>query len=175
MTSKYSTIVLIGILMFFFALKSANAENAANQFRYVFPNNLVINFADEIEKSGNKFRISAIIEGQLGTLTNLELYFASSKDLKVISNTTELKQLKAGERRKVKILAVKTGEATDQMGTWLKLGIRYTPDYQAIIAAVSDEGKFPDQVERQRLIDIARRNQSQNEQYHMSARFFPEK
>lgn len=144
----------------------------AEQFRYVFPANISLAFGEDCEEANDKIKLTATIESKLGNLSNLEVSFASSQDLKVISNTRTLKSLKAGDIRKVKILAVKTDKKPDEMGTWVKMGVRYLPDYQAIIATANDTTKFPDQFERQRLLDIASKNQKSASIYSESTRHF---
>ncbi|MFZ5952735.1 MAG: hypothetical protein ACOYXC_18680 [Candidatus Rifleibacteriota bacterium] len=144
----------------------------ADQTRYIFPQNIRMSFADEIKKTEGKISLTAVIESLVGELKNIEVYFSSSKDLKILSNTTTLPKIKKGSLRKVKILAVRTGEKTDEMGSWIKMGVRYQPDYAAILAAVGDTGVYPDQNERQRLIDIVNRNSQSKEPYHEMIRFF---
>lgn len=143
----------------------------ADQTRYSFPQNIRMTFTD-ISAADNKFKLTAFIESLVGELKNIEIYFSSSPDLKVLSNTSRLKMLKAGAARKVKILAVKTGLKPGEMGSWIKMGVRYQPDFTAITEIVADAGRFPDQNERQRLLDIVAKNQLKSERYHESIRYF---
>lgn len=161
-------------VMIFCALILAfiSPQLSANQFRYCFPTNITLDFTEKIEKVSDKTKLTATIASKLGILTNLEVYFSSSRDLKILSNTRTLKSLKAGVVRKVKILAVKTGEKADEMGSWVKMGVRYTPDYPAILAILHDSHEFPDQFERQRLIDVANKNKKAKSQYNDSVRSF---
>ncbi len=144
----------------------------ADQTRYVFPQNIRMSFADGIKKTEGKISLTAIIESLVGDLKNVEVYFSSSKDLKILSNTTTLPLIKKSSLRKVKVLAVSTGKKTDETGSWIKMGVRYQPDYAAILAAVGDVSAYPDQNERQRLIDIVNRNSRIKEPYHEMIRFF---
>lgn len=143
----------------------------ADQTRYSFPQNIKMAFTD-LSAADNKFKLTALIESLAGELKNIEIYFSSSADLKVLSNTSRLKNLKAGASRKVKILAVKTGLKPGEMGTWIKMGVRYQPDFAAIAAIVADAERFPDQNERQRLLDIVAKNKLKPERYHESLRYF---
>lgn len=163
------------LLMMLFILTSLiHGRLTASQVSYVFPPNISIQILNSSELIGDQIRLAATLESRLGTLANLEIFFESSKDIKILTNTRTLKSLAAGAVRKVKILAVKTGLPADEMGTWLKMGVRYTPDYQAILAAVNSETSYPDKFERQKLIDIATRN-SETQARHLEAiRHFPE-
>lgn len=143
----------------------------ANQFSYVFPPNISLQIVNQVEEAG-KIRLTAIIESRLGTLENLEIFFESSKDLQILSNASIIKSIPHGSPRKVKILAVKTGQQPDEMGSWLKMGVRFTPDYQAIKAAVNDKQIYPDDFERQKLLNVVEKNLSENARYLEAVRHF---
>ncbi len=143
----------------------------ANQFSYVFPPNISLQIVDQVEEAG-KIRLTAIIESRLGTLENLEIFFESSKDLQILSNASIIKSIPHDSPRKVKILAVKTGQQPDEMGSWLKMGVRFTPDYQAIKAAVNDKQIYPDDFERQKLLNVVEKNLSENARYLEAVRHF---
>ncbi len=143
----------------------------ANQFSYVFPPNISLQITDQVEEAG-KIRLTAIIESRLGTLENLEIFFESSKDLQILSNASVIKSVPQASPRKVKILAVKTGQQPDEMGSWLKMGVRFTPDYQAIKAAVNDKKIYPDDFERQKLLNVVEKNLSENARYLEAVRHF---
>lgn len=143
----------------------------ASEFAYVFPPNITINFMDQATR-GDNIRLTAIIETRLGTPENLEIFFASSKDLQIMSNTSTLKSLSPASPIKIKILAVKTGKAPDELGSWLKMNVRYSPDYLAIKKTVSDSGKYPDSNERQKLLDIIEKNADTQAKYTEAARYF---
>ncbi len=145
----------------------------ANQFAYIFPPNISLQIVDQHEEAG-KIRLTAIIESRLGILENLELFFESSKDLQVLSNTSVLKTLENGVQRKIKILAVRTGKPADEIGSWLKMGVRFTPDYKAMLFAVSDTEKYPDDNERQKLLDVVAKNSSAGARYLEAVRHFIE-
>lgn len=143
----------------------------ANQFSYVFPPNISLQITDQVEEAG-KIRLTAIIESRLGTLENLEIFFESSKDLQILSNASVIKSVPQASPRKVKILAVKTGQQPDEMGSWLKMGVRFTPDYQAVKAAVNDKQIYPDDFERQKLLNVVEKNLSENARYLEAVRHF---
>jgi hypothetical protein len=143
----------------------------ANQFAYVFPPNISLQIVDQIEEAG-KIRLTAIIESRLGTLENLEIFFESSKDLQILSNASVIKAVPQASPRKVKILAIKTGQQPDEMGSWLKMGVRFSPDYQAIKAAVNDKQIYPDDFERQKLLKVVEKNLSENARYLEAVRHF---
>ncbi|HMM60002.1 MAG TPA: hypothetical protein PKC25_07715, partial [Candidatus Rifleibacterium sp.] len=101
-----------------------------------------------------------------------EIFFESSKDLQILSNASVIKAVPQASPRKVKILAVKTGQQPDEMGSWLKMGVRFSPDYQAIKAAVNDKQIYPDDFERQKLLKVVEKNLSENARYLEAVRHF---
>lgn len=147
----------------------------AEKFRYEFPTNLRLsiepNDATE-EKTGNKITLNAFIECLVGNLQNIEIYFTSSSDLRVVNASSNLKNLPSGSRRKIKILVLKTGKQLDEMGSWVKMGVRYRPDYPAIRELVSNKQAYGDEKERLRLLEILEKNQATDENYHQITRFF---
>lgn len=164
------------LLMMLFILTSlVQGRLHANQFSYVFPPNISLQIIDQQQESGGKIRLTALIESRLGTLENLEVFFESSKDFQVLSNTSLLKKLPANSPRKVKVLAVKTGKDADELGSWLKMGVRFTPDYEAIKAATIDKTTYPDDFERQKLVDIVEKNALTKAPYLEAVRHFIKK
>jgi hypothetical protein len=113
-----------------------------------------------------------ILESALGNLSDLEIYFDSSKDLKVLTNLRTLKELKPGSARKIRVLATRTGQQPDEIGSWVKIGVKYLPDYEAIIAVAGDTGKYPDQFERRKIQEIASSNAQKKAKYSEAVRFF---
>lgn len=163
-------ILLVPLIL---CLMSANLE--ASQFNYVFPPNISLRFADDATTEQNRLKLSATIESLLGNLTNLEIFFDSSKDLKIMSNTRTLKNLAPENLRKVKILAIKTGATPDELGTWIKMGVRYLPDYPQILEAVNNTSQYPDRFERQKLLDILAKNSVSGARHLEVTRYFPQK
>ncbi len=164
---------LTGLVIVFLMMVSAGCKALhADKLRYDFPHNLQISFSEKIMEDGGKYRLSFIVTSMVGNLKNVEVYFSSSPDLKILSNTRFLPSLPEGESRKARILAVKTGLPADEMGSWVKVGIRYLPDFSEIRRRVSDEKAYPDSTQRQRLLDILQRNELNKERYHQTARHF---
>ncbi|MDD3145656.1 MAG: hypothetical protein PHD82_00020 [Candidatus Riflebacteria bacterium] len=161
------------LLMMLFILTSfIQGRLHANQFSYVFPPNISLQIIDQHEESGGKIRLTALIESRLGTLEDLEVFFESSKDMQILSNTSKLKTLPPGAPRKVKILAVKTSKIADELGSWLKMGVRFTPDYQAIRTYIADKSIYPDDFERQKLVNIVDKNVGAEARYLEAVRHF---
>ena len=163
-------LLLISLSLAIISLGSGDAM--ADQFSYLFPPNLSLRVADSSLDNNGRLQLSVILESALGNLSELEIYFDSSRDLKVITNLRTLKELKPQAARKVRVLAVKTGKQPDELGSWVKVGVKYTPDYNAILQAASDEVRYPDQFERQKLLEIASNNAQTKARYSEAIRFF---
>ncbi|MBU1106580.1 MAG: hypothetical protein KKB51_07950 [Candidatus Riflebacteria bacterium] len=169
---KYKLQLLLTLLAIF---SFGHSRATADQLSYLFPTNISLRIADSSIDSAGRLQLSVIIESKLGNLSDLEIYFDSSKDFKVITNLRTLKLLKPQSARKVRVLAIKTGNQPDEIGSWVKVGVKYSPDYQAILQAVNNTDEYPDQFERQRLIDIAQSNEQAKSRYSDAIRFFADK
>ncbi|EKD83886.1 MAG: hypothetical protein ACD_39C00389G0003 [uncultured bacterium] len=148
------------------------ASSMTDQFSYLLPPNISLRVTDSSYDSNGKLQLSVIMESALGTLSDLEIYFDSSKDLKVLTNLRTLKNLKPEAARKIRILATRTGQQPDEIGSWVKIGVKYLPDYDAIVMAANDQQKYPDQFERQKLLEIAESNAQKRARYSDAIRFF---
>lgn len=159
MTRIYASCGFLLLLALFLCHSPTHANTNTTQFSYVFPANISLKFIDGLRQEKSALKLTAIIESQLGELRNLEIFFDSSKDLKVISNTSNLSSLPNNSPRKVKILAIRTGEQPHELGSWIKMGVRYLPDYPQISNAINNLETYPDDSERQKLIEISNKNQ----------------
>ncbi|HAE39180.1 MAG TPA: hypothetical protein DCG57_11155 [Candidatus Riflebacteria bacterium] len=149
-----------------------SARAATNQFSYQLPANLSLLVNDSHFDSTGKLQLSVILQSTLGNLSDLEIYFDSSKDLKVLTNLRTLSSLKPGAARKIRVLATRTGLKPDEIGSWVKVGVKYLPDYGAIIAVASDTAKYPDQFEREKIQEIAQNNAQKRARFSEAVRFF---
>ncbi len=163
------TVLLLLIIAPFLCL----AETS--QFSYTLPSNISLKFADKVDNGAERIQLTAMLESLLGNLTDIEIFFDCSKDLKVVSSTRALKQLIPGQKRKVKILAVKTGNKAGELGSWIKMGVRYRPDYARLKEISENQQTYPDRFERSRLQEIVARNAAKDARYLEAIRWFPSK
>ena len=173
MTRIYTSCGILLLLAFFLCHSQTQARGNTSQFSYVFPTNITLKFIDNLIEENGRLKLTAVLKSQLGELNNLEIFFDSSKDLKIMSNTSNLNSLPIDSPRKVKILAIKTGEQPDELGSWIKMGVKYLPDYQQISEAINNPDTYPDQNERQKLIDILSKNQQSGARFLEAIRYFP--
>lgn len=162
-------------LLLLFVLVPFLCMAADSQFSYTLPPNISLKFADKADNGKDRIQLTAMLESLLGNLTELEIFFDCSKDLKVVTSTRSLKQLLPGQKRKVKILAVKTGNKAGELGSWIKMGVRYRPDYARLKEVSENQQTYPDRFERLRLQEIVARNTAQNARYLEAIRWFPSK
>jgi hypothetical protein len=161
--------LLAGFVMFFFG----TTQVISSQFSYTFPPNISLEFSKNIVSEKNRLKAEAIIQSRMGTLSDLEIFFDCSKDLKILCNTRTLKHLSQEQIRKVKIIAVTTGEKADELGTWLKMGVRYLPDYKMIREHLNKSPDYSDQHEKAKLKEILDTNELKQARYIEAARLFP--
>lgn len=167
-----STGVFLLLIMLSMTATATLARSPADQFSYQLPPNLSLMVSDSRFDSNGRLQLSVILESALGNLSDLEIYFDSSKDLKVLTNLRTLKELKPGSARKIRVLATRTGQQPDEIGSWVKIGVKYLPDYEAVIAVAGDTGKYPDQFERLKIQEIASSNAQKKAKYSEAVRFF---
>jgi len=134
---------------------------AANEATYCVPENLALaltapNGAGPIKAH----EITAEIEGRLGTLRNLAVFFTTSDDLAVAPASATVAELATGKKAnfKLAVTPVKGGKA-GAAGSFVKMRVVYVPDYDALAAAVADNQKYPIQTAREQLQEIVTRNE----------------
>lgn len=132
---------------------------------YSFP----VNIALRLEKTAAK-HVEAVVEARIGTLSDVKLFFESSADVSVEPASTAIERLSAGRPEKFRLKITPTGRPTDASGSWIRLRAVYRPDYANLARTVADPKKYPDESERQRLLDIVARNRASGAAYTDAAR-----
>ncbi len=164
------------VLLFLAAMTSwlgAGHPAAADVTRYVFPENLALSMTPlgswSPERGGG---VKAQITSRLGTLRQLEIFFETSPDLTVHPLVGRVAELAEGASEILPLRVGKGPGMPDQMGSWIRMRVRYLPDYERITQAVRDPAAYPNPSERQRLLDIVDRNARRAERYTAAFRFF---
>ncbi len=95
----------------------------------------------------------ATVTGLVGNPTNLEVFFDSSPNLKVEPKSADIKGIGAGEKKSFN-LKVERKEAKGYEGyTFVKLRVRYIPDFQKMREEFSNTGKYPSKAAREYALD----------------------
>lgn len=142
----------------------------ANQFSYVFPPNISLQITDQVEEAG-KIRLTAIIESRLGTLENLEIFFESSKDLQILSNASVIKSVPQASPSS-KFSQSKPASSMTKWAHGWKWASDSPPTTKVVKAAVNDKQVYPDDFERQKLLNVVEKNLSENARYLEAVRHF---
>ncbi len=145
----------------------------ASQNHYVFPENIslsLMNFGKAISKGS--LNLKGIMEAKVGTLQKLEVFFESSPDLEI--NPTREKLESLGEKKKKEfVISVKPGKGkADEMGSSVKMRVKYLPYYAKCREVVKNPAEFPIEIERRRLIEIVERNLKSSSIQQDAIRFF---
>lgn len=133
---------------------------SASITHYPFP----VNIALELKRADTN-QTDAIVESRMGVPSDVKLFFESSDDLRVEPASATIDRLTAALPGKFRLTITGTGRPADASGSWIRLRAVYLPDYDALSKAVSDSKAYPDDSERQRLIDIVLRNKASHAVY----------
>ncbi len=146
---------------------------AADVMRYVFPANLSLTLTPvgswSPEKGG---ALKAAVQSRLGTLRQVEIFFECSPDLTVHPARSTVREIAENAVESLPVVVGKGPGRPDEMGSWVRMRVRYLPDFEAIAKRIGDPAAFPVTSERQRLIDINARNQKKAAPYTSATRFF---
>ncbi|MDD3000798.1 MAG: hypothetical protein PHF29_03510 [Candidatus Riflebacteria bacterium] len=145
---------------------------ASDKALYNLPESVELKITEKARAYGESVRMSATIESKIGTLKNIRVFFNSSNDLKVLSETRTIEALEQGEKQVINIIAVKMGDNPGDLGSWIRLGIRYTPDHNELLKIVSDETSYPVKHLRERLISEVHSSMDEGEPYLDAIRHF---
>ncbi|HEY9070580.1 MAG TPA: hypothetical protein VIV61_09995 [Candidatus Ozemobacteraceae bacterium] len=122
---------------------------------YSFPANIALEL-----KQLDETHVEATVEPRIGSPAQVKLFFESSDDLSVSPATASIEILDAARPGKFRLNFGRTGRPADASGSWIRLRAVYRPDYERLEQALGDIRKYPDESERQRLIDIVIRNRN---------------
>lgn len=145
---------------------------ASDKAFYSLPESVELKVTEKARAFGKSVRMSATIESKVGTVKNIRVFFNSSNDLKVLSETRTIKALEQGEKQVINIIAVKMDDNLGDLGSWIRLGVRYTPDHNELIKIVSDETSYPVKHLRERLISELHISMDEDEPYLDAIRHF---
>lgn len=166
---------LVLVFCFSFAFSPAFCDKsfvASDKALYTLPESVELKITEKARAYGKSVRMTATIESKIGTLKNIRVFFNSSSDLKVLSETRTIQALEQGEKQVINIIAVKMGENSGDLGSWIRLGIRYTPDHNELLKIVSDETSYPVKHLRERLISEVHSTMDECEPYLDAIRHF---
>ncbi len=175
MILRGSTIV-VGVV--FLVVVAGFASAWADSERYQFPKivNVTLQPKDASVPPASATEWVAEIKACVGPIKNLEIFADSSPDVQVSTATTKIPLLAEGEthRAEYAISRVDCRAVAGELGTWLRVGVRFHPDYAKLGAAVNNPASYPIAAERQRLIDAVTANEKDNAQMSEAARVFPD-
>lgn len=121
---------------------------------------------------GKDLDLMAMVEGQLGTTSNLKISFDSSKDIQVENPGVQLPALKAGETHKIRLTA-RWDPQKLTTESCVRMVLEYTPDTEKLLEAVSDAATFPDPFKRKALADKIRNEAAKDARKVETVEYFP--
>ncbi|NLI79907.1 MAG: hypothetical protein GX442_26110 [Candidatus Riflebacteria bacterium] len=161
-------LLLAGFLLLLLAGTAGLA--GADQFRYEFPRSLVM--ALHVGPASGTMDLEAVLESRLGTLSGLELSIETSPDWRCDPPSARIPTLTEGRIQRFPLTLAPTGARPDELGSWVRLGVKFSPDYPRMLATVSDPVAFPDENERRRLVETATLNQKSRVRFTDATRLF---
>lgn len=142
---------------------------SASKLEYEFPTNVTLRL-EELDATAYQLNYRAFVESRLGNISNLTLLIETSDNIKAFPKKAGLKLLRANTENSIKFSIKKTNNEPDASGTWIRLRVTYTPDFDEIRSKISDTDTYPDESERTRLLDIITKSQTDNSQWNAALR-----
>lgn len=171
----YKSFNVLLTLVLTFVVTTGFCEIKTAKMHYDLPNTIELKVVEKAQAFGKSVRMSVSLQSKLVKLKNLRVFFNSSRDLKIISATKHISHLDPNELEVINIMAIKTNMEADKLGSWVRVGVSYTPDYNALIKLASDPVAFPVDAMRNKLISDLIENQDANEPYLDALRHFIKK
>jgi len=164
---------MVGICLVVMVFASVAGMAQESQFRYTFPANIGLTlFKTGAPVAGSLPLLRGRVESRLGTLRNLEIFFECSRDLAVEPMKANVTALPQNEGREFEVKVARGTGKKDEMGSWVRMRIRYLPDYERVKTTVSNPTAYPVEMERRRLLTALERNRRRNDVYTDAVRFF---
>lgn len=127
-------------------------------FRYSYPRSVNLKLLQEPLTKPGITLLTGTVESRLGNLRNIRIYFESSKDFAVVPDNFSIDQLGHGVKRRMRIAVKGASGKPNASGSWVRMRVKYLPDYDSMISSVEKSQYITDESERNRLIDIIRNN-----------------
>ncbi|MBF0543723.1 MAG: hypothetical protein HQM08_04785 [Candidatus Riflebacteria bacterium] len=161
--------IILKTLVFF--LWISLSLSYANQFHYIFPTSISLELAP-IKSDSEISQVAATVSSKLGTLTKLEIFFESSPDLTIEPQKFELSELQQDTSKSFSTKIQKGPGKPDEMGSWVKIRVKYFPDYINIQKVIENTASYPVEIERNRLLEILEKNKLKKDKFTSALRFF---
>lgn len=148
----------------------------ASEFRYLIPGNFVMTLGPAPEAIGPKvLSLVAKVRARVGMPKNLEIYFESTPDFKIIPEKAIVSCL-ATEPVSTNLTVTKVGKlaAGKPFESWVRMRVVYEPDYESLAQIVDDPSIYPDPNERRRLTERIMKNSQERARLTDAVRYFPE-
>ncbi len=116
--------------------------------------------------------VTAILESRLGTLLDVEVFFDSSPDLRISTAPLKVGPLEEGKKTLLAVSLARSRLRPDDLGSWVRLGIRYLPDYDRLLAVVSNPASYPVSLGRNELVTVTTKNRTSKRPFSDAMRLF---
>ena len=125
--------------------------------RYEFPQNLALELAQMAAIPGG-YSLQGTLQGRVGKLRDLTVFFDVADGWRVETDVSGFGLLDEGHQEQVSIRLLAAPPASRSEPPWIMMRVSYLPDYVALVKVVKGALRYPDPVERSRLLGIVRRN-----------------
>jgi len=161
-------------LAFFLAFPLLGLFAAASEFRYILPGNIVMTLEETPRASEKgKLNLVATLRAKFGTPKNIEIYFESTPNFRVTPEMTSLALLATEPLQAHLTVTTIPDAAPPGNESWIRMRVVYEPDYEHLSQLVSNEKRYPDPMERQRLLDRIMENARKHARQTDAVRYFP--
>ena len=127
---------------------------------YDFPDSVSLELKLENSDSQlRKYEFVGRVNCLVGDLKQIEVTFESSNDLVLANKVEIIEKLSAGETKEFRFSALKHLARFSKDGSYVRLKIKYWPDYKTILAEIN-EATHPEKELREKLINLIKTRQA---------------
>lgn len=151
--------IMVGVLMLCLMLMAelCSQGQVSDRLRYEFPQNLALELEQKSTIPGG-YALQGTLQGRVGKLRDLTVFFDVADGWRVETDVSGFGLLDEGHQEQVAIRLLAATPVVRSEPPWIMMRVSYLPDYVTLVKVVKDALRYPDPVERSRLLGIVRRN-----------------
>ncbi|MBF0405707.1 MAG: hypothetical protein HQM10_00015 [Candidatus Riflebacteria bacterium] len=153
-----------GILLF--AISFSSGLNA----KHLEPPRIVMLLEKDNKASENC--LTGFLESIKGDLTSIEVEFESSPDILVVTPPQKFKSIQQGQSKFFPVEVEKTLKQASENGSWVKMIVKYHPDYLIIPSGTSEFKTCSDGKDSKRLNKESFQKNNYSDSFTDEMRFF---
>jgi hypothetical protein len=168
---KKSVVFVAALLLLYTTVSVAEATRPV---MYVQPQSLDLGIRSKSKSGSTPYAmVTATLKSLVGNITQMKVYFESSKDLEVSPKTATFESFRAGTVKNFDLTVNKTTVQPDSAGSWVRVRVEFLPDYEAVMQAVAkDQKTYPTESARNQLLKTLEDSKTKGSKSIQAKRFF---